>query len=151
MLLACMLFLTAPKTAVRKHTEGIGGTCSANLETIFEAIKRYASEHDGNLPDNLETLLRHGYLSTPADLLCPGSDDSVPRGDGPEEWVESMRRGAHNSYSYGGRGLQMSSGGHLAIIWDTTSDNHIDRMRGRYTLFLNGTIRFEGDKADIQN
>ncbi len=46
-------------------------SCEDNLHKIYDALRAYASRHEGRLPTSLDVFAREGYLADAATLTCP--------------------------------------------------------------------------------
>jgi hypothetical protein len=82
-LVACILWIWVSH-AVRTPEYILQGrvamkVCPEHLATIGVGLKRYAADHGGNLPRNLEALHNDGYVSKEWDFVCPESND-IPGG-----------------------------------------------------------------------
>jgi hypothetical protein len=84
--------------------------CQSHMREIGRALRLYADENGGSLPDDLRPLVRNETLD-PFHLICPGSDDdeSAP-GATPQERADHLLDGGHCSYVYLGKGLSFGDG-----------------------------------------
>jgi hypothetical protein len=119
-----IIYSPASDMTYRQHC----AKCQSNVLCIGEAIRRFATEHNGRLPDDLFQIRDAGYLNTygPRVLICP------------EDRNESSTTlgGLYTSYHYLGRGWNLRDSGDIPIIIEAR-DNHGQGVV--HVLLLSGT------------
>ena len=126
--------------------------CTANLRTIGQAIRMYADDHGGRLPDSLEQmfLAMPGVMSSET-LVCPSSQDERATGTTPETLRAQLTNPGpvvrHVSYVYLGKGMTLESAGPDVVLAHDRPGNH--NRHGINVLYGDGRVEVTGrDEAE---
>ena len=121
--------------------------CTERMAEIGQAIRAYANQHGGRLPDSLLAVLSDQYLGTDKALFCPAGDSSTAAG-APQSLHATTASAVIGSYRYVGRGLDLSAAGDTPILFEP-DERH---ARGSiHVLHLDGHVTICSDPAVIQS
>ncbi len=121
-LVATILWFGSAIPAFGKAREHARRTsCGSNLRQIYLSFQQYAENSQGNLPPELQTLVKSEYLTDPGIYRCPSY------------WKDN----GFTDYLYFGAGRKLSEKPPFILIEDLP-DNHPGTFRNR--LYSNGKI-----------
>jgi hypothetical protein len=89
--------------------------CASEMKTLGQAMLHYASEHQGSMPDTLESMVSEDL--PPENFVCPSGSSDKAEGQTPAELERQLRpEFNHNSYVYLGRGKMTPLPDDLPIV-----------------------------------
>jgi hypothetical protein len=127
--------------------------CATNMRMIGKAIRNYAADHGGALPDSLKSLIIGGYLDSsdigvglPQILVCPSSRAHNDLGKTKEEWAANADMGG--AYVYVGKGVTIRDRADTPILYEANV-RHM-RAPGRKVMYLDGSLEWvpEQERTD---
>ncbi len=109
--------------------------CGSNLRQIGVSIGRYAAEHGGRYPDQLEELF--AYDLTPATLICPSSTETAAIGATTQAVLADLHAGPHCSYIYLGKGLTTATPSTTVVALESVANHN---QAGGEVLYADGHV-----------
>jgi hypothetical protein len=117
--------------------------CQSNLRQIGQAASIYASEHGGQLPPDLVTLLQTQDVTAEI-FTCASSRVNKAIGATTQQVVASLLAGDHLSYAWTGAGLTTAAPADVILAFDL--ERHVPRdnatTTGMNVLTNDGSVTF---------
>ncbi len=119
-------------------------SCQRHLANIYTALRAYADQNDGVLPDGLEALVERGHLAMPPEssndrdlLMCIAA--ATPNGyvtpQTLEQWAASVRNG-HITYRLCAPRSKLDTKARTPLVVEIEA-YHLD---GGFVLYADGSI-----------
>ncbi len=115
-----IVYVDARTTYLRRNADA---KCKAQMALIGESLERYASDHGGRYPQNIEELVRGGYLLQAWSLVCPLTKDRPAWGNTTAELANKVSEPGHLSYVYIGAGVVSTDEGDTPVLFEPP-ENH---------------------------
>jgi hypothetical protein len=126
--------------AVRRR---ISGTmkCLQQMYKVHGALKAFSQANEGRFPDDLDELLKQGYLDSADSLVCVVSAED----EASDHHAEGT---AGHRYVYLGKGLSLSKDSGLILFYDRYRGHHgHDQMN---VMYVDGVARNEFTQAAVK-
>jgi len=141
---AVMISIMLPSLA-RARELSKRAVSAANLRGVGVACMMYASNHDGMLPPDLNTLVKEGML-TPQALISPNDDSGGPSYQYVAGGLKHDDLDSRAAIAYEGRGLNRGEGGNVLF-----ADGHVEFLKmpeyGRVISETNKRLRREKENV----
>jgi prepilin-type processing-associated H-X9-DG protein len=113
--------------------------CASNLRQIGQAILIYSNDHNGQYPDDFQTLLLTTDITSEC-FVCPSSNDVLATGPTTQAIANNLTTGGHLSYMYLGKGMNTRTiSADTVVAYEPLSNHGND---GSNVLFGDGHVEF---------